>query len=184
MKIVYQISNGYFASKVNCQKSPLEKDVYLIPLGTIEEAPPPFNENEIPFWNGSSWEIRPDFSNKKYYHKETKEEKYFEKGQPFDSSFTFIAPIENENFQKWDEHLNSWIIDEDAKNENNIKIENYKIFKKQKRIRKLLLESDYTELPSFLERKGKETYDLWMSYRADLRLAYHDTDLPIPDPPQ
>jgi len=44
--------------------------------------------------------------------------------------------------------------------------------------------SDYIELPSFIERKGQEVYNLWMSYRANLRLAYHDPDYPLPERPQ
>ena len=55
---------------------------------------------------------------------------------------------------------------------------------RQSTIQRLLLESDYIELPSFLERKGQEIYDLWMSYRANLRLAYHDPDYPLPERPQ
>lgn len=56
--------------------------------------------------------------------------------------------------------------------------------KKQKEIEKLLLESDYIELPSFLERKGTEVYNQWMSYRTKLRLAYHDQTLSIPEKPE
>ena len=55
---------------------------------------------------------------------------------------------------------------------------------RQSQIQKLLLESDYIELPSFLERKGQEIYNQWMTYRANLRLAYHDTTLPLPEAPQ
>jgi hypothetical protein len=58
------------------------------------------------------------------------------------------------------------------------------ILKRQKEVIPLLLESDYVELPSFLERKGQETYNLWMSYRANLRLAYHDPDYPLPEKPE
>ena len=58
------------------------------------------------------------------------------------------------------------------------------IKEKQKKIQKLLLESDYIELPSFLERKGQEIYNQWMTYRENLRLAYHDSELPIPEKPE
>lgn len=54
---------------------------------------------------------------------------------------------------------------------------------RQSSVQKLLLESDYIELPSFLERKGQETYSLWMSYRENLRLAYHNIEIPIPEKP-
>lgn len=60
---------------------------------------------------------------------------------------------------------------------------NKDIQKRQSQIQKLLLESDYIELPSFLERKGVETYNKWMTYRSDLRRAYHDTNVLLPEAP-
>jgi len=67
---------------------------------------------------------------------------------------------------------------------NQEKLKKFNILKRQPEIQKLLLESDYIELPSFLERKGQETYNQWMTYRANLRLAYHDSELPIPEKPE
>ena len=67
---------------------------------------------------------------------------------------------------------------------NQEKVKEFNKLKRQKEVIPLLLESDYVELPSFLERKGQETYNLWMIYRADLRLAYHDIELPIPQKPE
>lgn len=58
------------------------------------------------------------------------------------------------------------------------------IQERQSQIQKLLLESDYIELPSFIERKGQEIYNQWMTYRENLRLAYHNSELPIPEAPQ
>lgn len=55
---------------------------------------------------------------------------------------------------------------------------------RQSQIQKLLLESDYIELPSFLERKGVDVYNQWMTYRAELRLAYHDSNILIPEKPE
>ena len=64
------------------------------------------------------------------------------------------------------------------------KLNEFNKIQKQTKIKQLLNESDYTELPSFLERKGQETYNQWMIYRANLRLAYHDSSLPLPEAPQ
>ena len=58
------------------------------------------------------------------------------------------------------------------------------IQEKQKEIQRLLLESDYIELPSFIERKGQEIYNQWMTYRENLRLAYHNSELSIPEKPE
>lgn len=177
MKIAYQTNRGYYISKTECQESPLEKGVYLIPSEAIEIQPPEFKENEIPYWNGNSWEIKPNYSGRKYYSKIDKSEKTFEIGEEFDSKYTEIQPLENERFQKWDESSNSWIIDEEAKKQFELQI-------RKSQIQKLLLESDYIELPSFIERKGQEIYNQWMTYRAELREAYHDSTKPIPENPE
>lgn len=63
------------------------------------------------------------------------------------------------------------------------KLNEFNKIQKQSKIKQLLLESDYIELPSFIERKGQEIYNTWMTYRAELRRAYHDTNVPLPESP-
>ena len=188
MKAYQTDSKGFFFAEVERQKSPLEKGVFLLPHGAIEVPPPTTKENETAYWNGNIWEIKPDFSNKTYYDKVTKEEKKLEKGQSIPNEYTEIIPLQNETFQKWDENSNNWIVDEKAKEdaliiEEEIRKE-FELKTRQSTIQRLLLESDYIELPSFLERKGQEIYNLWITYRNNLRAAYHDTTLPIPEKPQ
>jgi hypothetical protein len=67
---------------------------------------------------------------------------------------------------------------------NQDKLKEFNKIKRQKEVIPLLLESDYIELPSFIERKSQETYNLWMTYRNNLRLAYHDSEIPIPEKPE
>lgn len=67
---------------------------------------------------------------------------------------------------------------------NKDKLNQYNKLKRQKEVIPLLLESDYIELPSFIERKGEEIYNTWIIYRENLRLAYHDINLPIPEKPE
>ena len=170
-------NNNYYLGTTTLQESPLETGVFFDQENSTRISPPQFNENELPYWNGNSWEIKLNYSGKKYFSKIDKLEKTFEVGEEFDSNYTDIPPLENELFQKWDEPSLSWIVDEEAKtNQENL-------FRKST-IQRLLLESDYIELPSFLERKGTEIYNQWMTYRANLRLAYHDSELPIPEKPE
>ena len=170
-------NNGFYIGNVILQESPLEKSVFGDIPNTTKTPIPQVNENEIAYWNGSNWEIKPDFSNKTYYDKETKEEKRLEKGQSIPNNYTEVSPLQNERFQKWDEDFNNWIIDEVDKN-------NFELQIRQSNIQRLLLESDYIELPSFLERKGQDSYNLWITYRDNLRLAYHNIEIPIPEKPQ
>jgi len=67
---------------------------------------------------------------------------------------------------------------------NKDKLNEYNKLKRQKEVIPLLSESDYIELPSFIERKGEEIYNKWMTYRNNLRLAYHNVNLPIPEKPE
>lgn len=176
MKIVYQTNRGYYVSETYCQESPLQKGVFLVPSECIEEKPPKVRGNEVPYWNGNNWEVKPNYSGKKYYSKIDKSEKSFEKGEEFDSKYTEVSPMQNESFQKWDEQLNSWILDEETKKD-------FELKERQSAVQKLLLQSDYIELPSFLERKGQEAQSAWLQYRAALREAYHNVELPIPGVP-
>lgn len=168
--------NNYYLGVTKLQESPLEKGVFFDKPNCTTIPVPEYKENEIPYWNGNSWEIKPNYSGKKYYSKIDKSEKTFEIGEEFDSNHTDVPPLKNELFQKWDESSVSWIIDEEAKNNEKEVIRKYTI-------QRLLLESDYIELPSFIERRGQGTYNTWMAYRENLRLAYHDSSLPIPETP-
>ena len=170
-------NNNYYLGTTNLQESPLEIGVFFDQSNSTRVSPPDFKENEIPYWSGNSWEIKPNYSNKNYYSKIDRDKKNFEIGEEFDSNYTDISPLENQRFQKWDETSNSWIIDEEAKTKFELQI-------RQINIQKLLLESDYIELPSFIQRKGQEIYNQWMIYRENLRLAYHNSELPIPEAPQ
>lgn len=170
-------NNGYLIGQVEVQESPLEPGVFLMPPNTSITAPPSPPANTIPKWYGEGWVLVSNYSGIPYYKKSDKSVKYFEIGENFDSNYTEVPPLENELFQKWDEPSVSWIVDEEAKtNQENL-------FRKST-IQRLLLESDYIELPSFLERKGKEIYNTWMTYRANLRSAYHDSELPLPEKPE
>lgn len=168
-------NNNYYLGTTVLQLSPLEEGVFFDQSNSTRISPPEFKENEIPYWNGESWEIKPDYSGKKYYSKSNRSEKTFDVGESFDSNYTDIPP-NNVTFEIWNESSLSWIVDEEVKNEFELKI-------RQSTIQRLLLESDYIELPSFLERKGQEIYNQWMTYRSDLRRAYHDTNVLLPEAP-
>lgn len=170
-------TNGYYLGTINLQPSPLQPGVFFDQPNSTKVQPPPCKDNEVLYWSGNSWEIKPDYSGKKYYSKSNRSEKTFERGEEFDSNYTDVFPLENESFQKWSESSNSWVIDEEAKT-------NQELLIRKSQIKRLLLESDYIELPSFLERKGVDVYNQWMTYRSDLRSAYHDPSLPIPEKPE
>lgn len=174
MKAYIYDSENYFIGETLLQASPLEPGVYFEMASTTKITPPVLETNQVARWDGSKWSVIPDYSGKKYYSKSDKSEKSFAKGEAFDANYTELAPLENEVFQKFEN--DKWVIDEEAKKENELKI-------RQSKIQALLLATDYIELPSFLERKGQSAYDAMMKYRSELRKAYHDSSLPIPEVP-
>lgn len=59
MKTVYQTdSAGHFVCEVQADESPLERGVFLIPAGCVEEAPPAdVPAGQWPRWNGTAWDL-------------------------------------------------------------------------------------------------------------------------------
>lgn len=56
--IVYQTdSDGFFVGQVKADKSPLEPDVFLVPRGCVDEAPPLAKPGKRAKWTGSVWKL-------------------------------------------------------------------------------------------------------------------------------
>ena len=57
-KIVYQTDHlGIYTGKTVADRSPLEPDVWLIPSGCVEVAPPAVPEKKAAFWDGRRWQL-------------------------------------------------------------------------------------------------------------------------------
>lgn len=134
------------------------------------------NKEELMFENGG-WQI----FNKVFFNKETKMEVIISKkdiNEDFVSKHVKIKPENNQDFQflEWNEAEQKWLV-------NQIKKEETLFKNRQIMIKQLLLETDYIELPTFQERKTAEEYQAYLSYRANLRLAYHDKNIEMPQKP-
>ena len=152
----YQIEKGYYIGEVSCQESPLEPGVFLTPGGCIKTPPPTTSENQIPYWNGSSWEVKPDHSNTVYYSRLDGKEKRFERGEEPTSDYTIAKPIKDELHQKFVN--NSWVVDEDAK----------LLAEKKNRIaelRQLLSGSDYRMTQDYFASMEQVDRILWTNSR-------------------
>lgn len=56
MKIVSQLdANGYFVAAVEADQSPLEPEVFLIPGGAIDVAPPTIPQGKVALWQNGAW---------------------------------------------------------------------------------------------------------------------------------
>ena len=58
-KTVFQTDRaGHYTGQTEADESPLEPDVFLIPAGAVEAAPPDsWAEDKWPRWNGTRWEL-------------------------------------------------------------------------------------------------------------------------------
>lgn len=57
-KTVYQTDHlGIFTGQTVADRSPLEPDVWLIPGGCVEVAPPAVPQHKAALWNGKRWEL-------------------------------------------------------------------------------------------------------------------------------
>jgi hypothetical protein len=111
--IAYQLDIlNFFLNTVECTKDPKNELRYAIPRGAVIIEPPNIKENECLYWNGESWEIKPDFSGKNYYSKIDKKEVQFLKGMPFDNNYTDLIPPP-EIYIIWID--NSWEVDQTLK---------------------------------------------------------------------
>ncbi|WP_419737403.1 hypothetical protein [Pseudomonas sp. COR18] len=57
-KIVYQTNaQGLYVGTVVADPSPLEPDVWLVPGGCVEVAPPAVPDQKAAYWNGQAWQL-------------------------------------------------------------------------------------------------------------------------------
>ena len=170
-------NNNYYSGMIALQESPLEPGVYFEQPNSTLIPPPQIEANKVQYWNGGSWEWKSNYSETIFYNKITREQKTYGIGElPDLQIYTEVQPLQNESHQKWDEDSLFWIIDIEAKQ----KIE---ADARRGNIQRLLLETDYIELPSFIQRKGEETYNNFVKYRETLRNAFKDLTISIPEMP-
>jgi len=56
--IAYQTNDkGVFVGTVECDESPLEPGVFLVPAGAVEVQPPTIAPDELAVWDGDEWRV-------------------------------------------------------------------------------------------------------------------------------
>lgn len=109
-KIVYQTNHlGIFLDAVEADKSPLEPDVYLLPGGCVETAPPAIPEHKAAWWNGQAWQLVDYFGSVVVYNIDTGEPRTLEGFEPVPVGYTMKKPGPN---QIWKD--GEWVDDIDA----------------------------------------------------------------------
>lgn len=88
-----------FDGAVQCQASPLENDVFLLPASATFLSPPALDVHEAAFFNNGSWEIVPDFRGEKVYSLIDSRitETVSAVGNPVDLTWTLNPPPDGES---------------------------------------------------------------------------------------
>ncbi len=159
--IAYQLdSKGYYLEKVECQPSPLEEGVYLIPAGSVEIEPPEVSEGYIQRFVNGEWKIEINPQGKTFYNKKDRSEKFYDLGDEIEEDYTDISPLENEMFQNY---VNGqWEVDLEKKQEHEKKM-------LMLSLKNELASSDWRMTIDKFESMTTEQQTYWKSHRQSLR---------------
>ena len=100
MKIYnYNTETKEYLGTEEAQKSPLEKNVYLIPANATTIATIEVKKNEVAIFDGEKWVVEKDYRNQKVYSIETQQEQAVDYIGDIKEGYTLLEPFEN---CKWD----------------------------------------------------------------------------------
>lgn len=92
-KIVYQTDHlGIYTGKTVADRSPLEPDVWLIPGGCVEVAPPAIPDKKAAFWDGRRWQLVDSYRGLTAYNIETREPLVIERAGSLPTGYTLEVP--------------------------------------------------------------------------------------------
>lgn len=92
-KIVYQTDHlGIFTGETVADRSPLEVDVWLIPGGCVEVAPPKVPEKQAALWDGKRWKLIDSYQGLTAYNTETGTPLVIERAGALPAGYTLEVP--------------------------------------------------------------------------------------------
>ncbi|PAU55230.1 phage tail protein [Pseudomonas sp. PICF141] len=92
-KVVYQTDHlGIFTGKTVADRSPLEPDVWLIPGGCVEVAPPAVPDRKAAFWDGRRWQLVDSYQGLTVYNIQTREPLVIERAGSLPTGYTLEVP--------------------------------------------------------------------------------------------
>ena len=106
-KTVYQTDHqGMYTGETFADPCPLEPDVWLIPGGCVEIAPPTIPAHKAARWNGSAWALIESYQGETVYHKTTGQPLLVDRPGPLPESYTLVVPGDH---QVWSQ--GQWVDD-------------------------------------------------------------------------
>ena len=92
-KVVYQTDHlGIYTGKTVADRSPLEPDVWLIPGGCVEVAPPAVPERKAAFWDGRKWQLVDSYQGLTVYNTTTRAPMVIERAGALPAGYTLEVP--------------------------------------------------------------------------------------------
>lgn len=92
-KVVYQTDHqGIYTGTIVADRSPLEPDVWLIPGGCVEIAPPAVPENKAALWNGRKWVLVDSYQGLTVYNITTRADLVIEQAGDIPVGYTLAVP--------------------------------------------------------------------------------------------
>lgn len=113
----YHEQTGEYLSTIDCQPSPREPGVFLVPALATTEPPQKAGDHEIAVWNGKAWDIQPDFRGVVYWHKRRPAERFQVEriGVYPDAEWTDQDPAQVDlRYVRWDDRVRRWTYDGEA----------------------------------------------------------------------
>lgn len=121
------------------QPSPLEAGVFFEVTNSTGKTPPECTEKEIQVWNGTDWEIKPDYRYTKVWKTvDATQSQITEIGKTLGTEYTDIEP--SVAFPKWDKTV--WIVDTIKKAESDLR-------KQVDEAKAYLTSTDFKVLPDY-----------------------------------
>lgn len=112
MKIYnFHPETGEYLGESEADKSPLEKDVWLVPANATEKKPPTAGENEIPVFSEEGWSLTHDFRGVKYWNDSGEEFTVFRIGEPIPDGYLSSPPRRISEKKKRDSALAALVHD-------------------------------------------------------------------------
>ncbi|NNB00043.1 phage tail protein [Pseudomonas fragi] len=92
-KVVYQTDHlGIYTGKTVADRSPLEPDVWLIPGGCVEVAPPAVPAQKAALWNGRKWQLVDSYQGLTVYNTTTRAPMVIERAGALPAGYTLEVP--------------------------------------------------------------------------------------------
>ena len=92
-KIVYQTDHlGIYTGETVADRSPLESDVWLIPGGCVEVAPPVVPQHKAAFWDGQGWQLIDSYQGLTAYNTQTRAATVVDRLGPLPAGYTLEVP--------------------------------------------------------------------------------------------